>query len=204
MSSHACFVSEVTSTTPLTPTTETPAAATQQLQSSASLDGPASSSASAVFEPIKSDPSECECLRAIVANFNALCVCLMLKWIVSMRADGCQLCKPLLCCFPCMFMTMGALTPRSVSMVGWFVWPGVDTGFPPSSGKKTVSRHLQFLTGMICCSVDQYDLQIISLELHSHGVYVMCLWKTVHPTEVSHSSLTELLFSMRGIGIQSN
>ncbi|XP_047453169.1 transcription factor E2F4 [Mugil cephalus] len=49
---------EVTGTTPLTPTTETPAAATQQLQSSASLDGSASSSASAVFEPIKSDPSE--------------------------------------------------------------------------------------------------------------------------------------------------
>ncbi|XP_040893934.1 transcription factor E2F4 isoform X2 [Toxotes jaculatrix] len=51
-------VTEVTSTTPLTPTTDTPAAATQQLQSSASLDGSASSSASAVFEPIKSDPSE--------------------------------------------------------------------------------------------------------------------------------------------------
>ncbi|XP_008295751.1 transcription factor E2F4 [Stegastes partitus] len=49
---------EVTSTTPLTPTTETPAAVTQQLQSSASLDGSVSSSASAVFEPIKSDPSE--------------------------------------------------------------------------------------------------------------------------------------------------
>lgn len=51
-------MTEVTSTTPLTPTTETPAAVTQQLQSSASLDGSASSSASAVFEPIKSDPSE--------------------------------------------------------------------------------------------------------------------------------------------------
>lgn len=51
-------VTEVTSTTPLTPTTETPAAVTQQLQSSASLDGSPSSSASAVFEPIKSDPSE--------------------------------------------------------------------------------------------------------------------------------------------------
>lgn len=51
-------VTEVTSTTPLTPTTDTPAAVTQQLQSSASLDGSASSSASAVFEPIKSDPSE--------------------------------------------------------------------------------------------------------------------------------------------------
>ncbi|XP_050929513.1 LOW QUALITY PROTEIN: transcription factor E2F4 [Lates calcarifer] len=51
-------VTEVTSTTPLTPTTDTPATVTQQLQSSASLDGPASSSASAVFEPIKSDPSE--------------------------------------------------------------------------------------------------------------------------------------------------
>ncbi|XP_051238145.1 transcription factor E2F4 isoform X2 [Dicentrarchus labrax] len=48
----------VTSTTPLTPTTDTPATVTQQLQSSASLDGSASSSASAVFEPIKSDPSE--------------------------------------------------------------------------------------------------------------------------------------------------
>lgn len=40
----------------LTPTTETPAAG-QQLQSSASLDSSASST-SAVFEPIKSDPSE--------------------------------------------------------------------------------------------------------------------------------------------------
>ncbi|KAM7002329.1 transcription factor E2F4 [Tautogolabrus adspersus] len=50
-------VPEVTSTTPLTPTTDTPAV-TQQLQSSASLDGSVSSSASAVFEPIKSDPSE--------------------------------------------------------------------------------------------------------------------------------------------------
>uniref|UniRef100_UPI0037E75285 transcription factor E2F4 isoform X2 n=1 Tax=Semicossyphus pulcher TaxID=241346 RepID=UPI0037E75285 len=45
----------VTSTTPLTPTTDTSTAVTQQLQSSASLDG---SVASAVFEPIKSDPSE--------------------------------------------------------------------------------------------------------------------------------------------------
>ncbi|XP_039989743.1 transcription factor E2F4 isoform X2 [Xiphias gladius] len=51
-------VTEVTSTTPLTPTTDTPATVTQQLQSSALLDGSASSSASAVFEPIKSDPSE--------------------------------------------------------------------------------------------------------------------------------------------------
>lgn len=51
-------VTEVTSTTPLTPTTDTPATVTQQLQSSASLDGSAASSASAVFEPIKSDPSE--------------------------------------------------------------------------------------------------------------------------------------------------
>ncbi|XP_035521320.1 transcription factor E2F4 [Morone saxatilis] len=51
-------VTEVTSTTPLTPTTDTPATVTQQLQSSASLDGSASSSASVVFEPIKSDPSE--------------------------------------------------------------------------------------------------------------------------------------------------
>ncbi|XP_061630979.1 transcription factor E2F4 isoform X2 [Phyllopteryx taeniolatus] len=48
----------VSSTTPLSPTTETPAAITQQLQSSASLDGSVSSSASAVFEPMKSDPSE--------------------------------------------------------------------------------------------------------------------------------------------------
>ncbi|XP_054475808.1 transcription factor E2F4 isoform X2 [Anoplopoma fimbria] len=48
----------VPSTTQLTPTTDTPATVTQQLQSSASLDGSASSSASAVFEPIKSDPSE--------------------------------------------------------------------------------------------------------------------------------------------------
>lgn len=54
------FISEVTSTTPLTPTTDSPTAVTQQLQSSASLDGSVSSSASAVFEPIKSDPSECE------------------------------------------------------------------------------------------------------------------------------------------------
>ncbi|XP_038562284.1 transcription factor E2F4 isoform X2 [Micropterus salmoides] len=51
-------VTEMTSTTPLTPTTDTPTAVTQQLQSSASLDGSASSSASAVFEPIKSDPSD--------------------------------------------------------------------------------------------------------------------------------------------------
>ncbi|CAJ1057244.1 transcription factor E2F4 isoform X1 [Xyrichtys novacula] len=51
-------VSEVTNTTPLTPTTDPPATVTQQLQSSASLDGSVSSSASAVFEPIKSDPSE--------------------------------------------------------------------------------------------------------------------------------------------------
>uniref|UniRef100_A0A3Q0RB23 E2F transcription factor 4 n=1 Tax=Amphilophus citrinellus TaxID=61819 RepID=A0A3Q0RB23_AMPCI len=54
----ATSVPSVTSTTPLTPKIETPAAVTQQLQSSASLDGPASSSASAGFEPIKSDPSE--------------------------------------------------------------------------------------------------------------------------------------------------
>uniref|UniRef100_G3PKX8 E2F transcription factor 4 n=1 Tax=Gasterosteus aculeatus aculeatus TaxID=481459 RepID=G3PKX8_GASAC len=46
------------SAAPLPPTTNTPAAATQQLQSSASLDGSASSSASAGFQPIKSDPSE--------------------------------------------------------------------------------------------------------------------------------------------------
>ncbi|XP_061532289.1 transcription factor E2F4 isoform X2 [Phycodurus eques] len=48
----------VSSTTPLGPTADTPAAVTQQLQSSASLDGSVSSSASAVFEPMKSDPSE--------------------------------------------------------------------------------------------------------------------------------------------------
>lgn len=49
---------EGTNPTPLSPTTETPAV-TQQLQSSASLDGSApSSSASGVFEPIKSDPSD--------------------------------------------------------------------------------------------------------------------------------------------------
>ncbi|KAM8891336.1 transcription factor E2F4 [Spinachia spinachia] len=51
-------VTEVTSAAPLTPTSNTPAAATQQLQSSASLDGSASSSGSAAFHPIKSDPSE--------------------------------------------------------------------------------------------------------------------------------------------------
>lgn len=55
---QAASVTEVTSTTPLTPTTDTPTSVTQQLQSSASLDGSTSSSASAVFEPIKSDPSE--------------------------------------------------------------------------------------------------------------------------------------------------
>ncbi|XP_026222192.1 transcription factor E2F4 [Anabas testudineus] len=55
---HTASVTEVTNTTPLTPTTDTPAAVTQQLQSSASLDGSVSSSASALFEPIKSDPSE--------------------------------------------------------------------------------------------------------------------------------------------------
>ncbi|XP_071314426.1 transcription factor E2F4 [Trachinotus anak] len=48
-------VTEVTSTTALTPTTDA-STVTQQLQSSASLDG--SSSASAVFEQIKSDPPE--------------------------------------------------------------------------------------------------------------------------------------------------
>ncbi|XP_034032814.1 transcription factor E2F4 isoform X1 [Thalassophryne amazonica] len=51
-------VTETRSSKPLTPTTETSSAATQQLQSSASLDGSASSSAAAVFEPMKSDPSE--------------------------------------------------------------------------------------------------------------------------------------------------
>ncbi|TNN68243.1 Transcription factor E2F4 [Liparis tanakae] len=54
----AASVTEVQSPTQLTPTTDTPAAVTQQLQSSASLDGSASASASALFEPIKSDPSE--------------------------------------------------------------------------------------------------------------------------------------------------
>ncbi|KAM9377665.1 transcription factor E2F4 [Pholidichthys leucotaenia] len=51
-------VTQETSTTALTPTTELPATVTQQLQSSASLDGPTSSSASAVFEPMKTDPSQ--------------------------------------------------------------------------------------------------------------------------------------------------
>ncbi|XP_077568195.1 transcription factor E2F4 isoform X1 [Stigmatopora nigra] len=46
------------STTPLSPTTATPTSINQQLQSSASLDGSVSSSASPVFEPMKSDPSE--------------------------------------------------------------------------------------------------------------------------------------------------
>ncbi|XP_029993138.1 transcription factor E2F4 [Sphaeramia orbicularis] len=50
-------VTEATNTTALSPTTETHATVTQQLQSSASLDGSLSSSASAVFEPIKSEPS---------------------------------------------------------------------------------------------------------------------------------------------------
>uniref|UniRef100_A0A3B4VHK8 E2F transcription factor 4 n=1 Tax=Seriola dumerili TaxID=41447 RepID=A0A3B4VHK8_SERDU len=63
MLSRVCFILEVTTTTALTPTTDTPSAVTQQLQSSASLDGSGSSSASAVFEPIKSDPSECELLN---------------------------------------------------------------------------------------------------------------------------------------------
>uniref|UniRef100_A0AAZ1Y2C5 E2F/DP family winged-helix DNA-binding domain-containing protein n=1 Tax=Oreochromis aureus TaxID=47969 RepID=A0AAZ1Y2C5_OREAU len=54
---------EVTATTALSPTTETPAAITQQLQSSASLDGPTSSSASAGFEPMKSGPSELGALK---------------------------------------------------------------------------------------------------------------------------------------------
>ncbi|KAM3608941.1 uncharacterized protein V6R79_007199 [Siganus canaliculatus] len=56
--SQPASVTEVMSTAPLTPTTDTSATVTQQLQSSASLDGSASSAASAVFEPIKSDPSE--------------------------------------------------------------------------------------------------------------------------------------------------
>lgn len=46
--------------------TDTPVAVTQQLLSSASLDGPASSSASAAFEPVKSDPSERECSGSCV------------------------------------------------------------------------------------------------------------------------------------------
>ncbi|XP_056272538.1 transcription factor E2F4 [Pseudoliparis swirei] len=54
----AASVTEVQSPMQLTPTADTPAAVTQQLQSSASLDGSASASASALFEPIKSDPSE--------------------------------------------------------------------------------------------------------------------------------------------------
>ncbi|XP_042267993.1 transcription factor E2F4 [Thunnus albacares] len=58
VANQTAAVTEATSTTPLTPTTDTPATVTQQLQSSASLDGSVSSSASAVFEPIKSDPSE--------------------------------------------------------------------------------------------------------------------------------------------------
>ncbi|KAM8751404.1 transcription factor E2F4 [Acanthopagrus schlegelii] len=57
VANQTASMTEVTSTTPLTPTTDT-SAVTQQLQSSASLDGSASSAASAVFEPIKSDPSE--------------------------------------------------------------------------------------------------------------------------------------------------
>uniref|UniRef100_H3BVM5 E2F transcription factor 4 n=1 Tax=Tetraodon nigroviridis TaxID=99883 RepID=H3BVM5_TETNG len=51
-------VPDVSSTSSLTPTTDTPVTVTQQLLSSASLDGSASSSASAGFEPVKSDPSE--------------------------------------------------------------------------------------------------------------------------------------------------
>ncbi|XP_057692883.1 transcription factor E2F4 isoform X2 [Corythoichthys intestinalis] len=47
-----------TSATPLSPTIAAPPAISQQLQSSASLDGSVSSSASTVFEPMKSDPSE--------------------------------------------------------------------------------------------------------------------------------------------------
>ncbi|XP_068595382.1 transcription factor E2F4 [Brachionichthys hirsutus] len=54
-SSQTASVTEVTSSTPLSLTTGTPAPVTQQLQSSASLDG---SVPSAAFEPIKSDPSE--------------------------------------------------------------------------------------------------------------------------------------------------
>ncbi|KAL6107149.1 e2f4 [Pungitius sinensis] len=50
-------MTDVTSAAPLTPTSNTPAT-TQQLQSSASLDGSASSSASTGFQPNKSEPSE--------------------------------------------------------------------------------------------------------------------------------------------------
>lgn len=50
-------VTEVTNATALSPTADAHAPVTQQLQSSASLDGSLSSSASAVFEPIKSEPS---------------------------------------------------------------------------------------------------------------------------------------------------
>ncbi|XP_037538624.1 transcription factor E2F4 [Nematolebias whitei] len=56
--SAAIQTKEATSTTPPSIPTETPAAVPQQLQSSASLDGSAASSASAAFEPIKSNPSE--------------------------------------------------------------------------------------------------------------------------------------------------
>ncbi|KAF3689110.1 Transcription factor E2F4 [Channa argus] len=58
VANHTASATEVTSTTLLSPTTDTPAAIPQQLQSSASLDGAVSSSASAVFEPIKSNPAE--------------------------------------------------------------------------------------------------------------------------------------------------
>ncbi|XP_062276322.1 transcription factor E2F4 isoform X1 [Scomber scombrus] len=58
VANQTASVTEVMTTTPLTPTTDTPSTVTQQLQSSALLDGSVSSSASAVFEPIKSDPSE--------------------------------------------------------------------------------------------------------------------------------------------------
>ncbi|XP_061679778.1 transcription factor E2F4 [Syngnathoides biaculeatus] len=56
--SQPTAVTEETGSMPLSPTTDTRSAITQQLQSSASLDGSVSSSASAVFESMKSDPSE--------------------------------------------------------------------------------------------------------------------------------------------------
>lgn len=49
---------DTTSAAPLTPTADTPVTVTQQLLSSASLDGTVSSSVSTAFEPVKSDPSK--------------------------------------------------------------------------------------------------------------------------------------------------
>lgn len=56
------FILEAATSALQTPMTEPAAAVTQQLQSSASLDGSASSTASAAFEPMKSEPSLCEFL----------------------------------------------------------------------------------------------------------------------------------------------